>query len=580
MRKVLAILIVLCIIAAGLWYFLKPPAVRVSADAFFPPGTLATIEIHRLEQVLDEFKNSRLGKNLGKIDIAGLLEQLGAEKEKVNQFSEGKDRFSSVLNNKGLMELFGEEVHLALLPIEGVIEKPENILEKIVIIAYPRRNPNLLEIVESFFTADLPTDEIIYNDQKIKSVKVEESLFMHYCFTEGVLLSSFGMDSIKGAIDRRKKGAENLLSNNEYKDLRLQIFGPHSRTFAYIDIPSLKEKFKEIVLKEVPQGEEGTKQRAHFEKQLLLYDGFKSLAYSSYEKRGHEPSEKVLISLDEQRLTESQKATYLAKPKKNNTLSMVPANTIYYNWASNFKLRHTLNDYLFLESMSEKEREGLNKKVEEATGATLDEIDKAIGGEIALFMTDIKTGGLFPVPVFAFMAQAKGTELIENIINSFVVRSGMTLEKEVYESTEIKHLMLPFGSDIQPAYTFYEGFLIVAINPALIKEMMNARKSGKDIRSEENFKSIDNGLSGKNNSISFVRLDEVAEKMSYLAQWGKNMLMMKGPEAAEKATLLVNHLVDPVLDGLKMYKAVGARSFANGQKVEIDYYCNVDSKIQ
>ncbi|MDH3973131.1 MAG: hypothetical protein OEV42_02520 [Deltaproteobacteria bacterium] len=579
MKKILALIIVLCIIAAGLWYFQQPPAVRIGASEYLPRETLFVIEIHELEKAIKEFKESRLGKNLGSIDIAGLMEQLGAKEEDVERYREGEERFFSALDSRGTMELFGKELHLALLPVGDSLEKPEDFLEKIMIIAYPKRNPDFLEVAGAFFTEDSNIEESAYEGHTIKSIKGEDDLSMHYCFTEGIMLASFGMDPIKGALDRRKSGEENLSANDEYRDLRQKVFKPRSRTFAYLNIGKIGEDLKSLVLAKIPQGEGGDKEKAALEKQLDSYGGFKSVAYSSYGREGDELSEKVLITLDGSKLTAGQKASYLVKPGENNTLSMIPGKTIFYNWANNLEIKHSLNDYLFREGMTEEGMAALNKKIEEIAGATIDEIDETLGGEIAIMITDVKTGGLFPVPVFALMAQVKGTELVEDLILSLVSRSGMALEKEVHESVEIKHLMLPFGSDIQPAYTFYDGFWIVAVNPGLIKEMMAAKKSGRGISSEEIFKSVDKGLSGKNNSISYIRMDQVAEKMGHLAQWGKNMLTMESPEAAEKGGLIVKHLVDPFLEGLKMYKAIGTRTFIEGETIEVDSYCKVESKV-
>ena len=577
MKRFLVALVFLCIIAAGLWYVMQPPAIRVSAGEFLPDHTLVAIEVHDLEKAISEFKESPLGKKIGNIDIASMLQKMGVEEEKINKYREAESRFFSAIYNKGVMELIGEELHLAFLPPPDEINKPEDLLKDLLIIAYPRRNTDLLELAGAFFAKDLQVKETPYGENTIKSFNVEDDLSLYYCFTEGIMLSSFSLETIKGAIDQRKGDGSNLLSSSEYTGLRRQMIKSDSRTFAYFHMGRISGHIKEIALKKIPQGEEGEKARAIFEKQLSLYDGFKSLGYTSYGDR-NESKENVIINLDRSKLTEGQKASYSIKPGQNSTLAMVPSGTILYSWANNLEIKHSLQDYLSREGMTEVQLAELNKKIKETTGATIDEIDETIGGEIGFLMTDIKTGGMFPVPIFAIMAQVTGSALVENFLTSLAAGSGMVFETEVHDGVEIKNLVLPFGSDIQPAYTFHEGFWIVAINPALIKEMMTSQKSAKGIGSEENFKSVDRGLSGKNNSISFMRMDKFAEKMGHLAKWGNNMLTMKSPETAEKGSIVISHLVDPVLEGLKMYKAIGTRTYIEGETIKMDTYCKMESK--
>lgn len=578
MKRFLAVLVLLCIVAASLWYYLQAPVVEVSADDFLPSETLITIEVHNLEKGINEFRESRLGKNLGKIDMTQLMRKLGAEEENIQEYSKGESRFFSTINSRGFMEIFGRELHLALLPPDDVMEKAEDLLNRIVIIAFPSHNTDLLQLAGGFFTGDREVGETLYEEHTIRSLKLEDDLVIHYCFTEGVMLSSFAIDKIKEAIGRRKSGAGNMLSNNYYTGLRRQVFKPDSRVFAYFNVEKLSEELKEIIMKKMPSGEGDHNLETSLDRQFDLYKGFRSVVYSSYDNNQDESSEKVLVNFDSSRLTPGQSATYRVEPGPNHTLAMVPAGTLFYSWANNLEIRHSLQDYLSREGMTDEQMTAIYKKIEEKTGATLDEIDKTLGGEIGFIWTDLKMGGLFPVPVFAAMVQVAETELVENFLTSLAADSGVSFVKENYDGVEIKKLALPLGNDFEPAYAFYEGFWITAVNATLIKEMMASRKSGKGLLSEESFKSVDKGLSGMNNGISYMKMDRFAEKIGLIAGWGRNMLSIKSPEAAEKVTILLDYLIGPVLEGMKMYKAIGTKTVIGGEIIEVDSYFKMESR--
>ena len=204
------------------------------------------------------------------------------------------------------------------------------------------------------------------------------------------------------------------------------------------------------------------------------------------------------------------------------------------------------------------------------TGVSFDEVIAAFGTQASFLVTDIKTGGPFPIPVFGFLFQARDQTTIDKLIRTSVQKSQMGLEVEHAEGVTIKYVILPFGTDVQPAYAFYNGFCVVATNRQLLKEIINVDKAGGGIAGVQAFKDVNKGLPVKTNAISYFKTDVLLDKIQVIAEWGRNMSGMANPKAVEGSTVALNKLVNPVLDGLKMYQTFCAHTEFRDKEIEVN----------
>jgi hypothetical protein len=136
--------------------------------------------------------------------------------------------------------------------------------------------------------------------------------------------------------------------------------------------------------------------------------------------------------------------------------------------------------------------------------------------------------------------------------------------------------MLPFGNDVQPAYAFFNGFCLISINHQLIKDIISAYKNGDNITTDKNFMAVNKGLTDKNNNIMFVKFDQLIDKIKEIVILGRNMLALKDQGEAEKADIVITEVINPALDGLKMYRTIGSRTFAKENEIKADIYYKID----
>ena len=574
MKKFLSVLVLICIAAAGVWYFTRPEPVTVSAEKFLPKDTLISIEIIDMEKGIKEFKASRLGMKLAGIDIAGAMEKVGTDEKKIAGYRSAEKKVLDLLESAAFNELFGREIRFALLPLHDKLDDPKDLLKNFILIARPRHNAGLVELAGSLFTGELKAGSQTYGEYEIKSLDAGDGVSLHYTFSSGLMLASLDDGTIRNAIDLQKAAGNSLSENSEYVTLREKISRPEGRTFIFADLKGLMGGFSSHLLDALPEETEA-KQIAAMKEQLALMGGVKTFGYTSYKEGPDMIVEKMLVNVDRAGVNPRFSSILGKKPGENRTLAMVPDEALIYNWSNTFDLKEILNELMDKKGMNESASVQMKRTVETMTGVDFDELVGAAGGESAFILSDINATGLFPIARLAIVLEVSGEELIEQALTTLSKGSGMVFQKQETGGIEIKSIMLPFGEEIQPSYTFYDGFWIVAINPQMIKDMIKAKKEGSGIGSSPSFISVDRGLSGQNNGITFVKAEKFIESLEKLVAWGGNMAAMKGPEVSNMVNVLLTDVVNPLLDGLKMYKAIGSRTFMDGEAFEINTFTRV-----
>ncbi|GAJ00955.1 unnamed protein product, partial [marine sediment metagenome] len=267
--------------------------------------------------------------------------------------------------------------------------------------------------------------------------------------------------------------------------------------------------------------------------------------------------------------------TYSIKPEINRSLKMIPANSALYYWTNAFDPSYA-KDMLIKDPRMDKEKlsviEGELKKL----GTTIEELSGALGNQYGVIITDVITTFFFPLPKVALFIEVKDQAMIENLVFSLIQNREMTMQQEIYEGVDIKNIMLPMGQEIQPAYAFFNGFYIFAINPQQIKDMIDTYKSGNNITTDADFQAVNKGLTDNNNMISFAKFSFLIDKMGGLFEMAKLGSMAAQDQAAvQKSNIIADEVFKPLLEGLKVCSAVGTRMVYGDEEIEIDTYYKI-----
>ncbi len=87
MKKTGAIFTVIVVMALGLYFLVTARIGKVTAADFLPQEILLAVEQQDLGQLLEDYKNSRLGHTITGIDYLKIASDLGMAQEEVDKIS-------------------------------------------------------------------------------------------------------------------------------------------------------------------------------------------------------------------------------------------------------------------------------------------------------------------------------------------------------------------------------------------------------------------------------------------------------------------------------------------------------------
>ncbi|MDL1983580.1 MAG: DUF3352 domain-containing protein [Deltaproteobacteria bacterium] len=574
MKKVVMLIVVLGLVAIGISYLLKPAHKEVKPAKLLPADTLLMVELVNLEKSIDGFKSGKLGQKLNEIDLTGVMQDLEVPIKAIEEYEKTKSAVLSTLDSMLFKELFGQEAVLAILPLKIDNLTPEGLkkaLGSLVLISRPKSSAELVEFVSRILTKNLKFQTEVYAGYEIKSFELDSDITVYYSLADGLLVATLDRQAIITCLDLRKNQQPSLDQNEYYRNLRSKLASSGTKTFVYNNTTKMYESILNIsrlIIKE--------EEFSDTERSLAAFNGLKAIGFASYDDGSDLLQDRTLVMIDKKGLEPVYAKAYFTKPGKNKTLQIVPDNTLFYYWANNLHLKSLWDIYFENQYLNDEEKESMKTSLEKETGVSFDEVLQAFGNQFGLILTDINTGGLFPIPKLTFFVEIANQDTTAKLMDSVTQKSGMVLQKEEFNDIKINYIMLPFGNDVQPAYAFFNGFCIVSINHQLIKDIISTYKNGDNITTDKDFPAVNKGLTDKNNNIMFVKFDQLIDKIKELVVFGRNMIVLKDQGEAEKAAIVISGVINPALDGLKMYKTIGSRTFTKEDEIEADIYYKID----
>jgi len=574
MKKFFVGIVVTVLLAAGIWYYLKPQPVGTVPADLLPKDTLLLIEFVDLEKSIDDFKKGKLGQKLKGIDLTKVMLELEVDKGIIEEYKKVETSVLSAIDSMLFKELFGKEAVIAVLPAK-IDDFKLNDLKKaigsIVLISRPKHNADFTEFITRYLAKGTECRVEEYAGYKIKNFRLNNGFSIYYLLKDGLLIASPDSLSIKNCILSKSNQKESLKKNKNYQDLRHKLVSKSIRSFVYNNI----EKTYDYILN-IAQFIGGDKENlAAIEHLSASFKGLKTMGYASSDNRSDLLHDKMLVMFDKTKMELAYAKPYGFKPSENKTIHMVPKKTICYYWTNTM-------DFEFLFSIfSEKILHGGKTgepdaaEFEKKFGCSLDEIFQALGNQFGFILTDIDVDGLFPVPKLTIFFEVKKQEVLTKFFESAIQKTKIGFEEEKFEDVEINNIALPAFIGIQPSYAFYNDFCMVSINRKMIKDIITVSNNGEGLISNDDFQKVNKGLTAKNNNIAFIKFDDLIDEIKELWKWGFSMTASKNQDIGVKCKIITDGVIYPFLDGLKMYKTIGTRSIIKKNEIESEFYFNL-----
>ncbi|MGB5984043.1 MAG: hypothetical protein WBG37_01970 [Desulfobacterales bacterium] len=573
MKKILGLLLVLVIAGGAAFYFLyyKQAGPQATPAQILPKDTLAVLEARELKKSIDGFRNGPLGQALKGIDIQEAGRQLGADAVQVGELIQMRDQIVQGLESPWFGEFFGQEVMLGVLPLtvdRGEKPTPELFQRALVLITRPQQPADLLDTLGKMLVKDLKITTETIDGHTINRAVSGGSPPFFYAVAHGLAIIGLDPDPILRCLAQNPEEQSGLAQATAYQALEpAGADDPNLRFRFFMDLQQSATWLSESA----PRLGADVQDLAELRRGLDYVGGLKALDISGSAGEGNLLRTHLRLRHDPQATHPLVADALKASPAANPTLTMVPADPIYYGWQNTHDLTRIWEALKSSEDFSPQDRARAEQAFNNFMGLEVEQALAALGSQIAWLLNDLISGGFFPIPEAALILEARDPEVVARMLERLTANFNLPMASEAHGDLTLFYAQTPLGADLEPAYLCDSQFCIVATNRRLLKAMVPPNESA-GLRGNPKFTAVDQGLSGNANQVLFLDMESAVENAKDLIQWGASMAAMTHKAEAPKITYAMNHIITPLLDGLAQYPALGMKTVMAEQLLTTDLY--------
>lgn len=506
------------------------------------------------------FLHSRFGRRLTSIDWPFVLDQLEVQGPLREQLQVQVTSLMDFIEHPLFKELFSRRVVFALLPVAPSVfmDDPHKALaENLLILVTPHERvlPGLLSLMSPVMGRD---ESLSYQGVPIAVFVQENGRGLYVASVDGQLVISPGMELLKQSIDlsliHLVQEQTGFLLNSEYNKLKERGQGLDD-FFLFADFTQLKPLFNML------RSQEGTGK----ERSLAEFAGTERMVFFHHSTENIQQFTSI-VQFDPEQLAPFQRTIYEKEPKDNSWLRNMPANSLVYFWSNWLDLPAWWQETLARGTENElAAAAGTAAWIEKQTGMSIDQFLALFGLEFGFIIPEIRTSGFFPVPSICLYIELADPEKAQELLEKMV--SGLPLRRDRVAGIPVVSIMAG-GGLMQPSYALLGRFLVLADSREQIEDIF--RGSSKRLVSDDVFQAVDMGMLESSNMVMFARTTELIEGFKEFASWAGTIIAIRDEQAGAKSKVLLDQVILPLLDGLKMYRAKGVRSYTAPGEVVLD----------
>jgi len=443
---------------------------------------------------------------------------------------DGLSKIPSVTDHVLFQKFFGEEVAVAVYPMDLTYVGLDNLLglaSNLIFVTRLQPQAQAIEAISTIFDYDgeVTKEAKSYKDHAFTVITFGERIPVKivYVRIEDLLVISFDESTIYSVVDVFEQREPSLAEDAQYKKVQSRWVDAADSLF-YANGEMFVAEMHDFVGGLASFFLRGKDYHNTIEVVLDKMQGL--LGYSS---NSQNPSHARLdLFYDADVLEPGLRAMYSCAASENKTISFIPKTVVAYQWNNCLHLEYywdEINKEVEKAAVQNTEENVTNMVVmiESALGMSVQEdILPALGDESGAFLVGVDISN-FPIPQLVLFIKVKNQDTIERLFDPLLAQPYVRIEEDDYQGVLIKYVPLPIGGTLQPAYGFFEDYLLVATSRQLIKTVIDvAQDPSLALLSNPHFAAVDAGLSDDNNSVAFIEVSQLMGIIKEVIEWGSD----------------------------------------------------------
>lgn len=536
---------------------------------FIPDNALIYFEQHQGSKVIKEFIKSPLGKKFDAIDFVNIGQKIGLKEPVLFAMEDFLSFYASAKNNKLFHEVFGKRFAVAVLPPIGMKQYTDvkDYLESTtIIVAKPQNRAGRLALLsESYgrYIQKYSVSSTQYGNHHIRRIKINEEIFSMVVI-EGSFVLSHNEKQLRRCVDTFDTEIPALSKNADFVTMRGRFDTPDR--FVFLPVNDVRKFVAETVFNLDFPG------RELLLKELKTTVGFSNFGYGSWNKKKN-IKDKILVQYNRNEVNSVVKNHIKAAPIRSSMLSLTTENPMAFYWSNTMFIKH-FSRYFEKIREEEPQLEKFWSTVETISGKNTKELFSLFGGEVSLVLEPGPKGTFFTFPLGMIFVQVENIPEFRTILERIIEEYDIPVREIAYGPVRYTYWTPSPQDGLQPLYGFWGDLVFFGNSSSLLKMIVDQNAEDFSLLDNASIKAIDPGFKEKNNSVTYfnnVELIKVLQKGLDLVEMA---LAIEDRETASKVRIILDEIINPLLEGVKMYDKSCTRSYFTPEMVIIDSITN------
>ncbi len=517
--------------ALAVYLFLGPSGrpmtevVPAGAVVYFQQGEPAA----KVERLL----KTELAKEISALPLReafDVLEAADAEKDLVDQVMAVCQKKS---NQEIVKALFGREVALAVYPVmlDGPGASWKDALAQVAVLTRLATRASFDGVVVPLvrqMRSDIDIQTVPYKKHTIHLVGFKEAgLRFGFVQIGDIMVGGLGDTMARRAVDVATGTAPSLSTDALFLKAE-PYFAKGSRDVGFVNYETVISLIrKQATAAAAALGPDQVLQALGRQEEFFRrLSGFQAVVYTAV-PHGDMIEWDTVTLYDIDQMHPDFRAAYVARPKANRSIDLIPSDTLAYYWQSGIDFRNYWEQgqeqmralATGLEADEEKSPERFIQSIEDQFAVSIERaVLPILGDEFGWCLADFQGLGPIVIPDVVFFlkvtdAKAAG-ELIQQIVGRITFLQADETQRDGHSVWSVR---IPMVSDLEPALAVIKDYMVLGTKKATVEKMIDTAAGtvtglgsvpvGKDGRL---------GLMGPQNMVSYVNSAELMGKTGAL----------------------------------------------------------------
>lgn len=549
---------------------------RIETDAphnmaeIIPETALVYVEQEDGMAALRKFTGSTFWQKVKSLDFSEITTEFPRQGEALTTFNSFVDFIKTAQDDPLLNELFGKKFAFAVLPpppkTPPSLTFADFLKENMVMVTTHENPKELPEILISASAQGGGKGNVTigqYGKHRVlRLTTVREPLFL--VNLHGFSALSYNERQLRRCIDTVDGEIQAMAWNDDFRAVTKNIGAVEC--LCYLPVANTRKFLASLFA-----------DRQNILKKLGATNGFSAFGYG---RQNHAAGIKEKFIVRYQRANIETPAGNLLDilPIKGSMYSLTTPNPMLYHWSNSADVQRVLTSLVHA-AESDSGLMNVINRLETASGKDIKELLGLFGQESSVIFEAGNGNGPFSAPLGVIFVRVAEQAPLKAALQDLLTSFDVAMHQGQYGGAEYAYWSLSPQDGLCPLYGFWNDLFFFGNSISLLHRVINDESKALSLLDNARVQKIDPGIALENNSVTYCNNVQLIDTIKNILNIVGTFAAIEDRHLAKKFRLITSKVINPLLDGAKMYKASLTRSYFTPELIVIESITNLSDPL-